>query len=197
MLEALTHSIIAFGYIALFGVIFAESGLFFGFFLPGDSLLFTAGVFAAKGDFNIVLICVGCFIAAVAGDQVGYWFGNKVGKRFYQREDSFLFRKEHIEKTKEFYAKYGKSTIILARFTPIVRTFAPIVAGIADMNYKTFITYNIIGGLLWAVGLPLLGFYLGTLIPDIDRYIIPVLIVIIIASIIPAIYHLLPKKKHN
>lgn len=196
-MEALTHLIITFGYAALFAVIFAESGLFFGFFLPGDSLLFTAGVFASKGDFNIAIICIGCFIAAVAGDQVGYWFGNKVGKRFYEKKDSFLFRKEHIEKTREFYAKYGVATIVLARFTPIVRTFAPIVAGIADMNYKTFTIYNIVGGLLWAVGLPLLGYYLGSLIPDIDRYILPILVVIIIASVIPAIYHLIPKKKKS
>lgn len=194
LLEELTSTIIAFGYVALFATVFAESGLFFGFFLPGDSLLFTAGLFAAKGDLNIGLVCLGCFIAAVLGDQVGYWFGAKVGKGLYQRKESFLFRKEHIEKTKEFYQKYGKATLIIARFTPIVRTFAPIVAGVAEMEYKSFLTYNIIGGLLWGVGLPLLGYWLGNVIPDIDKYLLPVLVVIVIASIIPAVLHLVRKK---
>ncbi len=189
-MEGLIHSIITLGYIALFAAVFAESGLFFGFFLPGDSLLFTAGLFAAKGDLNIVLVCLGCFIAAVAGDQVGYWFGAKVGRGIYQRKDSFFFRKEHIEKTKEFYAQHGKKTIILARFVPIVRTFAPIVAGIGEMPYRDFFSFNIIGGLLWGVGIPVLGYFLGNLIPDIDKYLLPIIIVIVILSILPAVLHL-------
>lgn len=194
-MEALTEYILAFGYIALFATVFAESGLFFGFFLPGDSLLFTAGLFAAKGDLNIVWICLGCFVAAVLGDQVGYWFGAKVGKTLYSRKDSFFFRHEHIEKTKAFYAKHGKSTIILARFAPIVRTFAPIVAGVAEMDYGTFLRYNIIGGLLWAIGIPLLGYWLGNVIPNIDAYLLPILVVIVVISLIPAALHLIPKKQ--
>lgn len=194
-MEHLIEYILAAGYVALFLVVFAESGLFFGFFLPGDSLLFTAGIFAARGDLNIALICVSCFIAAVAGDQVGYWFGSKVGKRLYSRPDSFFFRKEHLEKTKAFYAKHGKRTLILARFIPVVRTFAPIVAGTADMDYGTFLRYNLIGGLIWGVGMPLLGYWIGSMIPDIDRYLLPIVAAIIIISVLPAIKHILPAKK--
>lgn len=194
-MEHLTSYIIGLGYLALFATIFAESGLFFGFFLPGDSLLFTAGLFAAKGDLNLWVVMIGCFIAAVLGDQVGYLFGNRVGRKLYEQKENFFFRHEHIEKTKAFYQKYGKSTLILARFTPIVRTFAPIVAGVAEMPYKDFATYNILGGLLWAFGMPILGFYLGTVVPDIDKYLLPIIIAIIVISLLPAIYHLLPKKK--
>lgn len=194
-MEHLIDLIIAAGYVALFATIFAESGLFFGFFLPGDSLLFTAGLFAARGDLNIAWVCIGCFIAAVLGDQVGYWFGAKVGKRLYNRPDSVFFKKEHIEKTKEFYAKHGKKTLILARFAPIIRTFAPIVAGIAEMHYGTFVRYNIVGAFLWAVCVPILGYYLGKQIPDIDRYLLPIIAVIIIVSFIPAIKHLLDSRR--
>lgn len=193
-MESLVHYIIQFGYIALFAVVFAESGLFFGFFLPGDSLLFTAGLLAAKGDLNIATIVIGCVIAAILGDQVGYWFGAKVGKRLYHQKESLFFRKEHIEKTKEFYAKHGKMTLLLARFTPIVRTFAPIVAGVAEMPYGEFVTYNIVGGLIWAVSMPLLGYYLGSLIPNIDAYLLPIVVVIIVLSLIPAVWHLLEGK---
>lgn len=194
-MHSLIEQIITFGYIALFATVFAESGLFFGFFLPGDSLLFTAGIFAARGDLNIWWICIGCAVAAILGDQVGYIFGARVGRGLYQRKDSFFFRREHIEKTKEFYKKYGKATLILARFTPIVRTFAPIVAGVAEMPYRDFVIYNVLGGLLWGLGMPLLGYYLGNLIPDIDKYLLPILVVIVIVSILPAVWHLLPKKK--
>jgi membrane-associated protein len=190
-MEALIDTIIHFGYIALFAVVFAESGLFFGFFLPGDSLLFTAGLFASRGELDITVIIIGCVIAAILGDQVGYIFGARVGKRLYSRKDSFFFRKEHIEKTKEFYAKHGKMTLILARFTPIIRTFAPIVAGAADMPYKEFVIYNIVGGLIWAVSMPLLGYYLGTTIPDIDKYLLPIIALIIALSFIPPVVHLL------
>lgn len=194
-MESLVHAIINFGYIALFATVFAESGLFFGFFLPGDSLLFTAGLFAAKGDLNLWWIIVGCTIAAIAGDQVGYLFGARVGKGLFARKDSFFFRKEHIEKTQHFYEKYGKATLILARFTPIVRTFAPIVAGVAGMPYKDFVTYNVLGGLIWCISLPVLGYYLGKTIPDIDKYLLPIIGVIIVLSIIPPIIHLFKHKK--
>jgi membrane-associated protein len=189
-MEGLIETIIHFGYAALFATVFAESGLFFGFFLPGDSLLFTAGLFAAKGDLNLWFIIIGCVIAAIAGDQVGYIFGHRMGKRLYGKKDTFFFRHEHIEKTKDFYQKYGKMTLILARFTPIVRTFAPIVAGVAEMPYKEFVTYNVAGGLLWAVGMPLLGYYLGKAIPDIDRYLLPIIAAIIIISLLPTVWHL-------
>lgn len=189
-MEGLIETIIGFGYAALFATVFAESGLFFGFFLPGDSLLFTAGLFAAKGDLNLWVVIVGCVVAAIAGDQVGYIFGHRMGKRLYNRKDTFFFRHEHIEKTKDFYQKYGKMTLILARFTPIVRTFAPIVAGVAEMPYKEFVTYNIAGGLLWAISMPLLGYYLGKVVPDIDKYLLPIIAAIIIISLLPTIWHL-------
>lgn len=179
----LTEWIIGFGYAALFATVFAESGLFFGFFLPGDSLLFTAGLFAARGDLNIAAVCIGCFVAAVLGDQVGYWFGSRSGAKKY-------IKPEHLQKTEAFYAKYGRATLIIARFTPVVRTFAPILAGVAKMPYGQFLTYNFLGGLLWGVGLPLLGFYLGNVIPDIDKYLLPIIIVIIVLSVLPALFHL-------
>ena len=177
--------LITFGTIGLFLIVFAESGLFFGFFLPGDSLLFTAGLFAAQGTLNLPLILVGCFIAAVAGDQVGYWFGQRVGPSLFRRPDSRLFKQEYVGRAQEFFARHGAKTIVLARFVPIVRTFAPILAGVGGMPYRTFLSFNVIGGLLWAVGVTLLGFWLGNLIPDIDRYLLPIIVLIIAISFIP------------
>lgn len=194
-MEQLTEYIITLGYIALFATVFAESGLFFGFFLPGDSLLFAAGLFAAKGDLNIAVVCLGCFIAAVAGDQVGYWFGAKVGRKLYGQKESFFFRPEHIEKTREFYDKHGKKTLVLARFVPIVRTFAPIVAGVAEMNYSTFLRFNLVGGFVWGVGLPLIGYWLGRRIPHLEEYLTPIIIAIIVLSIVPALLHLKKSSK--
>lgn len=195
----LTQWIISFGYLALFGAVLLESGVFFGFFLPGDTLLFTAGLFAAKGSLNIVLVCLLCFLGATIGVQLGYWFGAKVGRRLYAqaRKDSFWLRSEHLEQTKKFYEHHGKKTIILARFTPVVRTFAPIVAGIAEMDYQTFVLYNIFGAIIWAIGIPLLGYFAGNLIPNIDHYILPIIVVIIIASAIPGLLHFRHRKWRN
>lgn len=179
------------GMIGVWIIVFAESGLLIGFFLPGDSLLFTAGFLASQGFLDIYPLTIGAFIAAVLGDNVGYSFGHKVGKRLFQREDSILFHKDHLRKAQEFYKKHGKKTIILARFVPVVRTFAPIVAGMGDMEYKTFFVYNIVGGLLWAVGLTLLGYQLGHSIPEADKYIELIVIAIIIISLLPTFYHLL------
>ena len=176
----------AFGTIGLFLVVFAESGLLFGFFLPGDSLLFTAGVFAARGDLNFPLILVGCFICAVAGDQVGYAFGNRVGPALFRRPDSRFFKQEYVAKAQSYFERYGPKTIVLARFVPIVRTFAPIVAGVGSMSYRTFVTFNILGGLLWAVGVTTLGYILGNAI-DIDRYLLPVIAVIVFLSVLPVL----------
>lgn len=177
--------LVTFGTIGLFLIVFAESGLLIGFFLPGDSLLFTAGLFAAQGTLNLPVILVGCFVAAVAGDQVGYAFGKKVGPALFRRPDSLLFKQEYVEKAQHFFERHGVKTIVLARFVPIVRTFAPIVAGVGTMKYRTFVTYNVIGGLLWAVGVTLLGYMLGELIPDIDAYLLPIIAVIIALSLIP------------
>lgn len=177
--------LVTFGTIGLFLIVFAESGLLIGFFLPGDSLLFTAGLFAAQGTLSLPVILVGCFVAAVAGDQVGYAFGKKVGPALFRRPDSRLFKQEYVEKAQHFFERHGVKTIVLARFVPIVRTFAPIVAGVGTMKYRTFVTYNVIGGLLWAVGVTMLGFMLGELIPDIDTFLLPIIAAIIALSVIP------------
>lgn len=177
------------GYLGIFFVIFAESGLLIGFFFPGDSLLFTAGFLASQNFFDIIPLLSITLFGAIGGDSVGYAFGKAVGPKLFRREDSLLFHKDHLERTKKFYEKHGGKTLILARFLPIIRTFAPILAGIGAMNYATFIFYNITGGILWTLLLTLLGFYLGKMIPDIDAYLLPIVIGIIILSLIPSIIH--------
>ena len=189
--------ITAIGHLGVFAIIFAESGLFVGFFLPGDSLLFTAGLLASEGYLNVALLIFGSVIAAILGDSVGYAFGARLGPKIFSREDSLLFHKKHIERTKKFYEKYGAKTIILARFIPIVRTFAPILAGVGQMRYRTFITYNVIGGVLWAAGVPLAGYILGQTIPGIDRYLIPIVLLIIFLSILPPIIEILREKSRG
>lgn len=175
------------GLIGVISIIFLETGVFFGFFFPGDSLLFTAGFFASSGYLPLSWLLIGTFLAAVLGDSFGYAFGRRVGPTLFSKEDSIFFNKKHITKAEQFYEKHGKKTIILARFMPIVRTFAPIVAGIGNMNYKTFLSYNVIGGLIWTELMIWLGYGLGSLIPNPDRYVIPVVIVIIVVSIIPGL----------
>ena len=183
------------GLVIVFLIIFAESGLFIGFFLPGDSLLFTAGFLASQGFFNFPVLAVLCFIGAVVGDSVGYVFGRRVGAKLFEKEDSRFFKKIHLMKAHAFYEKHGGKTIILARFMPVVRTFAPIVAGTAQMTYKKFLTYNIIGGLLWGVGISFAGFALGSAIPNVDRYLLPIILVIIFISVLPPVYHVLADKE--
>ena len=178
------------GYLGLFGIVFAESGLFLGFFLPGDSLLFTAGFLASQGYGNIMLLLPVCFFAAVLGDSFGYAFGRKVGPRIFTREDSLFFRKEYITRTRAFYDRHGGKTLILDRFLPVVRTFAPIFAGVGKMRYPTFFFYNLIGGFFWAVGLTVLGYTLGSVIPGIDRYLVPLVLGIIVISMLPPIIHI-------
>ncbi len=179
------------GYLGIFVIIFAESGLLIGFFLPGDSLLFTAGFLASQGIFNIALLCLTTFLAAVLGDNVGYQFGKKAGPRLFKKPNSILFSQENIVRSEKFYNKHGGKAIILSRFVPVVRTFAPIIAGVGKMRYKMFFIYNVIGAFIWAVGITLLGYYLGKSIPDIDKYLVPVLFVIIFLSVIPSMFHLL------
>ena len=174
-----------FGTLGLFLIVFAESGLLVGFFLPGDSLLFAAGLLASRGHLNFPLILVGCFIAAVAGDQVGYMFGNRVGPALFRRPNSRFFHRRHLEKAHRYFEKEGPKTIVLARFIPIVRTFAPVVAGVARMPYRTFVTYNVVGGFLWAIGVTTLGYVLGETIPDIDKYLLPAVAIIVALSLIP------------
>lgn len=178
------------GYIGIFAIIFAESGLFVGFFLPGDSLLFTAGFLASQGFFNIWYLMALVFVGAVLGDNVGYAFGYKVGPMLFNKEESILFHKDHLERARIFYEKYGKKAIVLARFMPGIRTFAPILAGVGKMNYPVFMAYNLLGGLLWGVGLLFLGYFLGNTIPDVDKYLLPIILLIIFLSILPSLIHI-------
>ena len=162
-MEALINLIVGFGVLAILFVIFAESGLLIGFFLPGDSLLFTAGFLVQQGiiDINIHLFVLMLFIAAALGDSTGYAFGRRVGRKLFERENSRFFNKKHLEEAEKFYQKHGSLTIILARFVPIVRTFAPIVAGVSNMHYRTFLVFNIIGAAAWTASFTNIGFYSG------------------------------------
>jgi membrane-associated protein len=191
---SLEELILTVGLVGLFVIIFAESGLLIGFFLPGDSLLLTAGVISAANPqaFPIWLVCAVCFVAAVTGDAVGYWFGHRVGRRLYERPESRFFKKSHLLAAEAFYRKHGGKTIVIARFLPFVRTFAPIVAGTANMPYRRFAIFNFTGALLWAVGVTLAGYALGSVIPPeiLDRYLYVIIAVVIALSILPTVFHL-------
>ena len=163
------------GYLGLFGIVFAESGLFVGFFLPGDSLLFTAGFLASQGFLNIWILAPLAFIAAILGDNFGYAFGRRVGPAIFTRERSLFFHKEYLERARIFYEAHGGKAIVLARFLP---------------RWPTFLFYNVIGAVLWAIGLTFLGFYLGNAIPNIDRYLVPIVLIIVIISSLPTLLHL-------
>ena len=173
------------GLLAICIIVFIETGLFVGFFLPGDSLLVTAGVFAAAGDLNLIALLLATSACAIAGDQVGYWIGRRAGATLYNRPDSKVFKRKHLERAHAFYEKHGAKTIVLARFVPIVRTFAPAVAGAAAMEYRRFVFYNIAGGILWVFSTVLLGYFLGRSVPNIDRHIHIVIAVVIFLSTIP------------
>ncbi|MBI2019924.1 VTT domain-containing protein [Candidatus Daviesbacteria bacterium] len=179
------------GYFGVFIIVFLESGMMLGFFFPGDSLLFTAGFLASQNFLDIKILIIGCFISAVAGDSIGYLIGQKFGRKLFSKEDSILFHKDHLMRAQKFYDKHGGKTIILARFVPVIRAFAPVVAGIGLMRYKKFVIFNLVGAVLWAIIIPLLGYYLGSAIPDIDKYLLPIVGLIVIASILPAIHHAL------
>ena len=184
------------GLIGLFAIVFAESGLFFGFFLPGDSLLFTAGLLSSQGHLApLPVILVGCFVAAVAGDQIGYLFGARVGPSLFRRPDSRIFKQEYVEKARAFFERHGSKTIVLARFVPIVRTFAPILAGVGEMQYRTFVTFNLLGGLLWAVGVTTLGYVLGETAPWVEDYLLLVIAVIVLLSVLPVAIEILRSRR--
>lgn len=176
------------GYVGLCAIVFAESGLFFGFFLPGDSLLLTAGLLASRGMLNIWLLVLLISVSAVLGDNVGYWFGKKVGPPIFSRENSLLFRRKNLLKAKEFYDRHGGKTITLARFMPFIRTFAPIVAGAVEMDYRRFMLFNLIGGVAWGIGVTLAGYFLGN-VPGVDRYFTLVVLVVIFLSVLPSALH--------
>ena len=177
------------GYFGLTAIIFAETGLLIGFFLPGDSLLVTAGLLASQPGFglNVYLLGLILSIAAIVGDSVGYAIGRTTGPRIFTRENSLLFHRKHLERAHTFYEKHGGKTIIIARFMPIVRTFAPVVAGVADMHYRTFVAYNVIGALAWVWSMLFIGYFLGRWVPGIDKHIESVILVVIFLSILPGI----------
>jgi membrane-associated protein len=204
-IEWLMQTLGYWSYLPIWFVIFAESGLFFGFFLPGDSLLLTTGFlcYANPGTWNIAVMCFGSFVAAVLGDNVGYYTGRKYGRGLFEKEDSIIFKKKYLIAAQDFYEKKGPLAVVAARFVAIVRTFAPIVAGAAAMKYKTFMIYNIVGGLLWAVGLNLLGYFAGEALEkavgkgNVEKYLILITMCVILISLIPSGIHIAQEMRKN
>ncbi|MDB5177019.1 MAG: rane protein [Candidatus Saccharibacteria bacterium] len=197
MLHTLLDPIVlltTFGYLGLIVIILIESGLPIGFFFPGDSLLISAGILASQAHMNIFLIILFCIVAAIIGYGFGYYFGKKVGVRLFDKPDSSIFSRSRLHKAHIFFEKYGAQSIIFARFIPVARTFAPIIAGTSEMSYKKFTVYNVIGGILWGTIVPLLGLLVGRTIPHIDEYLLPIIIVIILTSLIPTAWHLVKQR---
>lgn len=186
---------LTFGYVGLAVIVFAESGLLAGFFLPGDTLLITAGILASQGHLNIFLTLVIVIVAAIVGDSAGYFIGSKVGPKLFTRPDSRFFSQKNLHEAHAFFEKYGAQSIIFARFVPIVRTFIPTIAGVSKLSYKKFLTYNVLGGTLWGLVVTLLGYTLGRVIPNMDHYILPVVIIVMVVSFIPAVVHLQKRKR--
>lgn len=182
-------------YFGIAFIIFAESGLLFGIFLPGDSLLFAAGLLSAAGFLSFWSLAFFVIVAAIVGDSVGYWFGANVGTNFFKRKDSFFFKQEYLKRTERFYKMYGGRAVVLARFVPIVRTIAPILAGVGSMTYKKFLVYNMLGGFLWGLGMVSLGYSLGSVIPNSENYILPFSLVIIVVSFLPILLNVLRGKR--
>lgn len=183
------------GLIGVFMIIFLESGVFFGFFLPGDSLLFTAGIFSATGLLPMGVLIIGCILAAIAGNIIGYFTGVYFGEKIFSKEDSIFFKKKYLKMAETFYNKHGSETIFFARFIPFVRTFAPIVAGVGKMNYPKFMFYNIVGAIFWPIVMLSVGYFIGSKIPNIEKYMFYVIILIIFISLIPILLKLIPKNK--
>jgi len=185
------------GTLGVAAIVFTESGLLIGLFLPGDSLLFTAGFLAAQGFLDIRWLVLACFLAAVAGDQVGYAFGSRVGRALFQREDTRLFRKEYLSRTERFFERHGGKAVVLARFVPIVRTCTPVVAGMGRMRYRRFVLFNVVGALFWAFGVTLSGYWLGSVIPGIDRYLLPIIAGIVLLSLAPSVLHVWRERRRS
>jgi membrane-associated protein len=193
--EFLTNLILPIGYVGVWATIFAESGLLLGFFLPGDTLLLTVGMMAAHGKLSLAPLLISLPFAAILGDQLGYWIGKKTGPRIFSRSQSVLFRRENLLAAKRFYEKHGGKTVILARFIAFIRTFAPVVAGAAEMPYPKFLMFSLIGGPLWTIGVTLAGYFLGHSIPNLDHYLLVLVILFPAASIISGL--LQPLRERN
>jgi len=185
------------GYVVLFAIVFTETGLLIGFFLPGDSLLITAGIVAAAGGLNIWWLNVVLIVAAITGDSVGYAIGVRLGPRLFKRPQSLLFNPRHIERTRVFYERHGPKTIVIARFVPIVRTFAPVVAGVGQMEYRRFIFYNVAGGIGWVTSMTWAGYGLGRVIPNLGSYIHLVVGIVIVLSVIPIVIEILKERRRR
>jgi membrane-associated protein len=185
------------GYVVLTAIVFTETGLLIGFFLPGDSLLITAGLVAATGALDIWWLNVLLTAAAVAGDSIGYAIGARIGPRLFTREKSWLFNPRHVVRTREFYARHGAKTIVIARFVPIIRTFAPVVAGVGEMPYRRFLVYNVAGGFGWVLSMTWAGYLLGNVVPNIDRHIHVVVIVVIVLSVIPIAVEIIRERRRQ
>jgi membrane-associated protein len=185
-----THLIEAGGLLALFAIIFAESGMMVGFFFPGDTLLFTAGILAASGRLPIVAVVIVVALAAILGDNTGYHIGRSFGRKLFSKPDGFIFRRAYIEKAERFYEKYGSKTMLLAHFVPIVRTFAPVTAGAGNMPLQKFMLYDAIGDTAWAAGVTLAGYFIGSQIPGIENLLEPILLLVVAVSLGPTLYHL-------
>ena len=195
------HSLIpfikTFGYFGIFAVIFAESGLLIGFLFPGDTLLFAAGLLASHGHLNISILIAVAFAAAVTGDSAGYWIGKKAGPKLFVRDNSLFFKKEYVARAQAFFSRHGGRTIVLARYVPVVRTFAPVVAGAANMPYREFFAYNVIGGAAWCGSITLLGYYFAARIPNIDTYVMPIVGAVFVLSFVPLLAELVNRKKQR
>lgn len=185
------------GYLGVLGIVYAETGLLIGMFLPGDSLLFTAGFLASQGFLDIRILCVLIGVGAMLGDNTGYWLGRRFGPSVFSRKNSLFFDPSYLDRANEFYERYGSKTLILARFIPVIRTIAPTMAGVGRMRYPKFFAFSVIAALLWGVGLPLTGYFLGNTIPGIDKYLIPIIILIILISVSPGLWHLLRNAYHR
>ena len=185
------------GYAVLVGIVFTETGLLVGFFLPGDSLLVTAGLVAAAGGLNIWWVNSLLIVAAIVGDSVGYAIGARLGPRLFTREQSLLFNPRHVERTRRFYERHGAKTIVIARFVPIIRTFAPVVAGVGQMRYRRFLVYNVAGGVGWVTSMTWMGYLLGRAVPNIADYIHIVVIVVIVVSMIPIVVEILRERRRR
>jgi membrane-associated protein len=183
------------GLLVLIIVVFTETGLLLGFFLPGDSLLVTAGIFAARGDLDLMTLNASLSLAAIAGDTVGYGIGARTGPKIFTREDSLFFSRKHLISAKEFYDRHGGFTIVIARFMPIIRTFAPVVAGVGAMQYRKFIAYNVFGGVFWVMTTTLAGYFLGSMVPNIQERIHVVIVIVIVLSLLPAIIKFVSEKR--